>query len=246
MPINFQSLFQDTWNFVRNRAQFTLSAVVLLAALQLGISLIIPRSTFLEAAEGSAIHEQMSAIELLIPSMLSMLVIVFVNVLLILNIKSINNGDYRTFLHNAASAFSLFLQAILLTVVQVFPISLGLAFALFPTLGDSAPLLAMPVMLMGLFVFIKLNLVIYAYLIEEPRKTLGATLKFTWGLSYGRMLPLIMFTAIIYFIPTALSSVVGAFSAFGTFGVILAQALNAFVNLVMVIFSFRFYQSYRQ
>lgn len=246
MSINFQALFQDTWNFVRNRPQFTLYAVALLAILQIAITLFVPHPAMPESVEGNSIREQINAFDLLLPSLLSMSVVVLINVLLILNIKSINNGNYQHFFQNITAALNSFIPTLLLTLIQVFPISLGIAFALFPDFGNAAPLMAMPIMLMGLFVFIKLNLVIYAYLIDEPRKSLGEVLKFVWQLSRGRMLPLIIFTAIIYFIPTVLGSVAGSFAALGTVGVIIGQLLNAFINLTMVIFSFRFYQNYRQ
>lgn len=245
MPIHFQSLFQDTWNFIRNRPSFTLYAIILLAVLQTSIGVLAPRPMIVEGSDAVSIKEQVNVFDLLLPSLLSMAVIIFVNVLLILNIKSINNGDYRTFLQNSNGALTSFFPAMLLTLVQVFPISLGLAFALLPNLGNAAPLMALPLMLMGLFVFIKLNLAIYVYLIDEPKKTIGETLKYTWALSRGRMLPLIIFTAIIYFLPTTLGAVTGIFSSLGIVGVIIAQAFNAFLNLAIVIFSFRFYQSYR-
>lgn len=246
MPINFQALFQDTWNFVRNRPNFTLYAVVLLAVLQVAISSFIPRPELTPAIENSSIRAQINGTEMLMSSVFSMLVIVLVNVLVILNIKSINNGNYQTFLNNMPLALSKFIPTVLITLVQVLPISFGLAFALMPSFGDAASLMALPMMLMGLFVFIKLNLAIYAYLIDDPQKGIGETLKYTWGFSRGRMMPLIMFTAIIYFIPTVLGAVAGALSALGTIGVIMGQAFNAFINLLIVIFSFRFYQTYRQ
>lgn len=246
MPINFLALFQDTWNFVRNRLNFTLYSVILLTVLQIAISSFIPRPELVPVSGEGVIQNPINGSEMLLSSMLSMLVIVLVNVLIILNIKSINNGSYQTFMQNVPLALSKFSQTVLITLVQVLPISFGLAFALIPTFGDGATLMALPMMLMGLFVFIKLNLAIYSYLIDEPQKTIGETLKYTWGLSRGRMLPLIIFTAIIYFIPTTLGTVAGAFAALGTVGVVIGQAFNAFINLLIVIFSFRFYQTYRQ
>lgn len=246
MSINFLALFQDAWNFVRNRLNFTLYAVILLTVLQIAISSFIPRPEISPAIENGSIQDQMNGLEVLSSSVLSMLAIVLVNVLIILNIKAINNGNYQTFLHNLPQAISKFAQTVLITFVQVLPISFGLAFALIPSFGDGATLIALPMMLMGLFVFIKLNLAIYCYLIDEPQKTIGETLKYTWGLSRGRMLSLIIFTAIIYLIPTTLGTIAGTFSALGSIGVIIGQAFNAFINLLIVIFSFRFYQTYRQ
>ena len=97
MPINFIKLLQDSWNFMRNQAQFALLGVVLLVVLQLASFYLSPQMKFSpEEMQNPNAFE--SAFEAQLPSMiLSGLVSVFVNVLIVLNIKSINNGNYHNF-----------------------------------------------------------------------------------------------------------------------------------------------------
>lgn len=245
MPIKFSLLLQDTFNFIRNRANFTLYAVLTLTGLQMAITGLFPRSQLdLQAVQTSPELAQQAMLSTLFPSILSLLAVVFVNVLLILNIKSINNGQYRHFFQHIGESAQRFLPVTLLSILQFLPISIGFSFLLM--LGAEGGLLALPLLISGLFVFIKLNLVIYTYLLEQPK--IGSALKFTWTMSRGKMLPLIIFCALIYGVPMLLSGVVnGVQLALGEIlGNLIGQLLGALINLLVTIFSFRFYQTYRQ
>lgn len=245
MSIKFVNLFQDTWNFVRNRPNFALYAIGLLTLLQVVISLLFKRPQLTpEQLSNPPALQQMLA-EQVLPTFISALALVFVNVLLILNVKSINNGEYQHFFQNISGALQRFLQSAWLTLLQMLPLSVGMSFLLVLGKNDGS-LLAIPLLVTGLYVFVKLNLVVYAYLIE-PNQSLTATLKWTWSLSRGKMLPLIVYSALIYLIPAWIGSVVnGLGAALGSVaGAILVQTVNAFLNLLFVIFSFRFYQVYR-
>lgn len=245
MSINFLSLFQDTWNFVRNRPNFVFYAVCCLTALQLAIAQVFPRPSLNLSQVDSP--ETMNVIaHMLVPSLLSLLVVVWVNVLVILNIKSINRGENAPFFHHLGASFQRFLGVVCLSFVQFLPLSFGVSF-FFLLASDQAGLIAIPLLITGLYVFIKLNLVIYIYLVDEPSRTLGNTLKQCWIMSRGKMLPLILFCALIYIIPLLLSGVVNAIhlALGGAVGEIIAQLLGALINLLMTLFSFRFYQVYR-
>lgn len=246
MPIKFFDLLQDTWNFIRNRPTFTLYGVLLLAVLQVIISLSVPSVEInpQQPVVNQNVVEQLTAG--LAPMILSALAVMFVNILLILNIKSINNGHYQHFFQNIGVSATRFFPAILLTLLQILPISLSTSFTLLQ--GGEASIIALPLMITGIYIFIKLNLVVYTYLIEEPQKSLGQSLAFNWAMSRGKMFPMVLFCLLAYLMP---KFVVDAFSSLAMtlgkeFGTIVVQFVSAFVNFVVVIFSFRFYQIYRK
>lgn len=247
MPIKFSALFQDTWNFIRNRPHFVVYAVICLAGLQIAISLLFPKLQLdLQAVQNSPEIAQQAMFRNLLPSLLSLFAVTFINVLLILNIKAINHGQYGHFFQPLFQSSRRFIPVTLLSFLQFFPLSIGGSFLLM--LGPEAGLIALPLMITGLFVFIKLNLVIYAYLLEEPPLGIGQTLRFTWTMSRGHMMPLISFCALIYAFPMVLSGVLNVIhTALGDLvGNMIVQLLSAFINLLVTIFSFRFYQAYRQ
>lgn len=235
MPINFTELLQQSWNFMRNQPKFTSFAISLLILLQIINFIFLPTTA-----------ESLSA-EMLFPRLLSAAATVFLSILVILNIKSINNGSFQQFFQNSAEALQRFFPVILLTLVMVFPVSVGMAAGTLATVGGDSglSLVALPLLIGGLFIFIKFSLVTFVYLIETPQKTVKETLAFTWQLTRGRMYPVVIYCVISQFLPILLNTLVLSLGA-NLITVVVSLVLSAFLSLYMNIFGFRFYQSYRQ
>lgn len=238
MPIQFPQLLQDSWNFMRNQRAFSLWAMLCFALLQ-ALTLMFSPKIDLNAPE------QLVSIEaFLIPTLLSGLANIFLTVLLILNIKAINQGSFHHFFQPLEQSLNLLFPVILLSILMVLPLSVGLAFLTIQ--AGNLTLVALPLLITGLYLFIKLSLLIYAYLIED-RKTIGETVRFTWALSRGRMLPLILFCVLAYFVPQLLVGIISGISQnLGSANLIISVLLGAFLTVYTLVFSFRFYQVYRQ
>ncbi|MCK3655648.1 hypothetical protein A4G19_07755 [Pasteurellaceae bacterium Macca] len=242
MHSQFPQLLQESWNFIRNHPRFALTGVGLLIALQLAISFALPKVAFSpEMAQNPKAMEQ--AISLLAPTLLSALVSVLVNIILVLNIKSINDGLYHHFFQNIGNTLKALFPVIALMIFMALPLSIGVSFG--GTLGQASgvAIMVLPLMITGIYVFVKLCLVVYAYLIESPQKGVIETLKFTWGLSRGKMGMLFLFCLISNLFPSVVTTL---FLGFGDFGELLSLVIGAFLSLFMVVFSFRFYQVFRQ
>ncbi|HDL5838769.1 TPA: ABC transporter permease [Mannheimia haemolytica] len=244
MSIKFVDLLQQSWNFMRNQQAFSLFAIVTIVVVQLVFILVSPNSPEL-MAESQPQQLQIDAskmVSILLPTILLGVVNLLINVLIIFNIQSINDGNYRQFFQNAGNALKHFLPVLLLQFVMVLPLSLGASFAM---ASPETVIIALPVLVVGFYFFIKLSLVIYAYLLEKPQKSLSESIKFTLQLSRGKMLPLILFCVISYLLPGMLSRL---FTVFGNdfIGIFITIVLSAVINVFMAIFSFRFYQVYRQ
>lgn len=240
MPINFASLFQDSWNFMRNQMQFTLFGIALLAIFPIIIFSLFPSAELnpqqLQSEQNLALLAQT-----MIPMIISSAISVFINILLIINIQAISNGSFQRFFNLTGMALKAFFPVLLLTLFMVMPVSFALSFSGIAIQSNNVGPLLLPLMVVGIFVFVKLSLVSYAYLIEKPQKSIFDTLKFTWQLSRGKMVSLLIFCMLTYLLP----SFIGAAIA-GVAGSILSQIASAVLNLFIVIFSVRFYQVYRQ
>lgn len=249
MPIQFSTLLQDSWNFLRNRFQFTFYALILLTTLQASISLLFPRLTSnlneMQAGSEMVMSEMLQG--MLLPSFLSLLATTFVNVLLILNISAINNGSYTHFFQQTNQTLVRFLPVVALSFMQYLPLSLGVSAILFSQNSEMS-LLMLPLFITGIYVFIKLILTVYVYLIETPQKGIGETLSFTWRLSRGKMFPLVILFMIVYIIPMFLSGFIlnGASLAGEVVRDVIAHFFGSLINLFVTILTFRFYQHYRQ
>lgn len=241
MPVHFFGLLQDSWNFMRNRPHFTLYGVGLLFGLQLTIAYLLPAAQLSETQMRSPDALEQAVAAQILPTMLSGVISVFVNILLILNIKSINNGNYQHFFQHSWLTFSKLLPVIALTLVMALPLSMAIAFGGTAAQSGNLALLILPLMITGIYVFLKLCLAVYTYLIEGVG--ISDALKQTWQLTRGRMLAMLLFCLLSYLVPNVLSAV--ATQLGGSFGVVLGQGVNALLNLFVVIFTFRFYQALR-
>lgn len=135
-----------------------------------------------------------------------------------------------------------FLPVLILQFIMVLPLSLGASFLM---ASPESVMIALPVLVMGLYFCIKLSIVIYAYLLESPRKTLLGSIKFTFQLSRGKIFPLILFCVISYLLPGMLSRLLAVLGN-DVMGAFITVVCSAVINVFMLIFSFRFYQVYRQ
>ena len=128
MPINFLGLLQDSWNFMRNQLNFTLFGVGLLVVLQLASFYFMPPIQLSEQELQSSQAMQKVISAQLYPTIISGIISVFVNVLLILNIKSISKGEYQHFFQNIGTTLQKLPAVIVLSLLMVMPLSVAIAF----------------------------------------------------------------------------------------------------------------------
>ena len=231
MPINFPQLLQDSWNFIRNRRQFSLTAMGLLLAIQLLATFVL--SNFMVSD---------SAVSLL-PSFLIGIGNIFISVLLVLNINDINAGTFQSFFQNTSKALAKLLPTISLNIIMVLPLSFGMLSILFGNIsGSGASIFSLPLSAIGIFVFVRLNLAIYVFLVENYR--VGQAVKFMWQLAKGKMAVLFAYTLLANLLPILITALVGRLGD-NVAIMVLSFMISAFLSLFTTIFSFRFYQTIR-
>ncbi|WP_373766454.1 hypothetical protein [Glaesserella sp.] len=241
MPIKFPDLLQDSWNFMRNQLPFSLFSVGLLMILQLTSHYIMPKSAVPQHVQSL---DASGLLILILPAILFALLNILANALIILNIKAINDGGYQHFFRHIGDAVKVFLPLMLINIVMVLPLSIGVSFG--GTVGQAdagLAILILPLMLSGIYIFVKLNLAPYAYLVEEPRMRVSETLKFTWGLTRGKMSMMFLFCLIAYVMPILLGAMIGRINE--PTGLLVAL-FSGLVGTFTAIFAFRFYQVYRR
>lgn len=97
MPIKFVDLFQQSWNFMRNQQSFTLFAIATIVVVQMAFILLLPASPeILADTQPQQIQiDSEKLLSVLMPTILLGVANLFLTVLMILNIQSINNGNYQ-------------------------------------------------------------------------------------------------------------------------------------------------------
>ncbi|EIJ69621.1 hypothetical protein E5Q53_02235 [Haemophilus parahaemolyticus] len=231
MPINFPQLLQDSWNFIRNRRQFSLTAIGLLLAIQLLATFVLANLM----ASNSTVS--------LLPSLLIGIGNIFISVLLVLNINDINAGTFQSFFQNTGKALTKLLPAILLYIIMGLPLSFGMSSILFGNIsGSGANIFSLPLLAIGIFVFVRLNLSTYVFLVENYR--VGQAVKFMWQLAKGKMAVLFAYTLLANLLPILITALVGRLGD-NVAIMVLSFMISAFLSLFTTIFSFRFYQTIR-
>lgn len=231
MPINFPQLLQDSWNFIRNRSQFSLTAMILLIAIQLVATFVL---------SGLILSNSPAA---LLPSLLIGVGNIFISILLILNIKAINAGNFQSFFQNAGKAFVKLLPAISLYIIMVLPLSFGMSSILFGNIsGNGTSIIGLPLLAIGIFIFVRLNLATYAFLVEDYR--VGQAVKFMWQLAKGKMAALFAYSLLANVLPILITALIGRLGD-NIAVTIFAFVISAFLSLFTTIFGFRFYQTIR-
>ncbi|WP_281773789.1 hypothetical protein [Haemophilus parahaemolyticus] len=231
MPINFPQLLQDSWNFIRNRRQFSLTAIGLLLAIQLLATFVLTNLM----ASNSTVS--------LLPSLLIGIGNIFISVLLVLNINDINAGIFQSFFQNTSKALAKLLPAISLNIIMVLPLSFGMSSILFSNIsGSGASIFSLPLSAIGIFVFVRLNLAIYVFLVENYR--VGQAVKFMWQLAKGKMAALFAYTLLANLLPILITTLVGRLGD-NVAIMVLSFVISAFLSLFTTILGFRFYQTIR-
>ena len=221
MPINFPQLLQDSWNFIRNRRQFSLTAIGLLLAIQLLATFVLANLM----ASNSTVS--------LLPSLLIGIGNIFISVLLVLNINDINSGTFQSFFQNTSKALTKLLPAILLYIIMGLPLSFGMSSILFGNIsGSGANIFSLPLLAIGIYVF----------LVENYR--VGQAVKFMWQLAKGKMAVLFAYTLLANLLPILITALVGRLGD-NVAIMVLSFMISAFLSLFTTIFSFRFYQTIR-
>ncbi len=249
MPLDFSRLFQDSWNFIRNQQQFTFFSVLLLTLASFGMSFamskVVPADLLTQNLSSDQIN--IDAASVLGISLAYLLVNAWFHILIILNIKSISRGNYHHYFTNNLAVINYIAPVILFVFIMIMPISIAFSFgSILVSVNSAMGIIFLPLLISGLYIFIKLSLITYVYLLEEPKKRVSETFNFTWQLSRGRMVPLLLFCLVVYVAPLLLGGIFSGGQDLFSFGFFISHLINAFISLFTIIFGFRFYQAYRQ
>lgn len=242
MPLNFLQLLQESWNFMRNQVNFSLISLGLVVASQLLFWSLQPDA----AITFSATPEQREQILLanLPYAVLSALTNALIAVMMILNIKAINAGQYHHFFSPLPHALKVLLPVIVINVLMILPFVFGLSFSGMFFMAGSMQLLGLPFFVCGAYLSMKLYVSYYAYLLDTPQKSIGESLKFAWTHSRGRMKVLVLFCLIALLLPFLLNNQLVQLQS-ELIWTLISVVIGAVINVYLAIFGFRFYQVYR-
>ncbi|TNH03987.1 hypothetical protein [Testudinibacter sp. TR-2022] len=228
MPVNFIKIFQDSWNFILNQRQMALFFLLLL---------VIDNVFFRYLLNGVDPQSEGGGSTFLMLTVAGQVV----NSLLILWFLSMITFISQQKPANLSNAFTYAVKKtpifLLLNFLIVMPFSLAAA-SYVATGGGS--LFALPSVLIGCYLFIRLCLAPYSYVLENS--TFSQALKLVWLNGSGkRILPLFLFSLLVYLIPLIITLQLAPLASSIVMTLIVA-AVSASISLFTLVFTYRFYQ----
>lgn len=245
MAINFTKIFQDSWNFVRNTRQITITFVLLFflnqALIQLLSHLVIPEKALAQnpeqLAEVLSINSPYSNFSLVV--IINQLISFLLSLWCLASIHQVSHGVYvpSTSLRLALKRFggALFINLLLIT-----PLVLGLtdiAFSVLTAKHDPS-VFSLIAMAFGLYIFIRCCLASVYYLFTPL--TISQALRDAWKSGHQRVSMLLIYCALIYFMLPLISSQIAGLSSHIIFD-LLSALIMAFLSVFSLVFTYRFY-----
>ncbi|MGQ0287182.1 hypothetical protein ACT2CV_08270 [Pasteurellaceae bacterium 22721_9_1] len=256
MPINFTQLFKDSWHFLQNQRQFSITFLVILSLNTLMAILLHP-TVAIENAEALTQEQRM---EILLQqtqnadgrliTVVQFLVGLFISYWGILTVHKISQREFQGIIPTAISHLPRLLGAIIMALMILIPVLISIVYLatavlshLFQGVEPISPLPALILVIIASWLAIRLCLSPIAYL--SNNSSFRNTLKVNFQLGKKGYSSLFFYCVINYFLATILNAQI-ALLARNEVMMILAVVLTSALNLFLMVFSYRFYQVFTQ
>ncbi|MBE2895297.1 hypothetical protein HPC38_00155 [Pasteurellaceae bacterium HPA106] len=229
--MNFTAIIQDCVNFMRNQKQMTLFFIVLQAIIAFTLR-ALPLDPLVN--ETNQINTTQALIA--VGGQIAVLVVTLWLLNAIMQVSRTHQIHYASALSNSLKQLLPFL---LLNFFVVLPFTL----AILSLLTGSGGILGLVAILLGGFMFVRLSLAPYAYVID--RTSINAAMKKVWQQGTGRMFALFLFTIIAYIFPSAVNLQLARLGDSALVEV-LTTLISSTIAVFSLIFTYRFYQQFMQ
>lgn len=251
MPINFTKIFQDSWNFIQNQRQITLTFLSAFFISNVVISILLEATAATDPIpQGNEELSQVLGISAATPSTaISILIYQFLYVLLsswcLVSIHNISQKGTFSLAYNLSHAMKRVVGVLLINIILLLPIIIGVSeifFSLIITKQQSS-IFSLLSLAFGVYLFIRFCLASVHYLIANT--TIGQAFQITWRASTKRVAPLFLYCLILHFL---LPLLMRHLSALGINLVLelVIELITAFLIVFSLVFTYRFYTIFMQ
>ncbi|UDW84763.1 hypothetical protein K7G91_001057 [Pasteurella canis] len=251
MPINFTKIFQDSWNFIQNQRQFTLTFIVAFFLSNLFITLMLNLFPTTEITTNSSDElAQVLGIGTVSPNIAILLIAyqllyLFIASWCLISIHQISQSQHFSLNTTITTVSKRFIGVLLINIILLMPILIGVSKIFFSlimnkTQPSNFSLLSAG---LGIYLFIRFCLTSVHYLIRDV--TISQALQTTWKAGIKRTAPLFLYCLIIHFLLPLLIRHISAFSINFIFEIII-DVMTSFLTVFSLIFTYRFYTIFMQ
>lgn len=248
MPINFTSLFQDSWNFMRNQKELVYRFLFIYALFSLASyalsSNLLDNADLVSSNTPEQALQNIALSDVALMYALQQVAFLFLNCWAMLSVDQINRQHAFNLNQSFTATLSKFIGVIVLNILLVLPLLLIALDIISSILTERSPsAFALPGMIFGIFVFIRLFLAPIAYLLGE--QTFSNAIGFIWKTGVKRNGTLLLFCLITQFLFGLIAQPLNALASNGILAIV-AAILLAGLNLFSLILTYRFYTLFTQ
>ncbi|ACA32466.1 hypothetical protein [Histophilus somni] len=241
--INFTHIFQDCWNFVRNQQKITLQFTALLFIVSV-FALFFKQSIQTDTLELSETISNTETLQLSHYLFISGLLRMFISAWGILTIHQLSQHIEPQLSQSVISTAKRFGGLLLLNILIAIPLGIGTSEILVSAIMHKSPsIFSLFALALGIFVFVRLNLLNVHYLIHNH--SISQSLKTMWKSGVKRTHLLFLYTLINCLLPFLLRQL-SLFLSHNLFMEILITAIISLAEVFLLIFTYRFYTLFMQ
>ncbi|HDX1179534.1 TPA: hypothetical protein RNY19_001780 [Pasteurella multocida] len=253
MSINFTKIFQDSWNFVRNQRQISLTFVFAFFLANLLISLLITSLSPTDVISQSNNNEDLAQVlgiaavnsNVMMLSFAHQIIYFLISAWCLISIHQISQSSHFSLNTSFSQALQRFLGAFVINLLLLTPLLIGLSQIFFSlVIQKSQPaMFSLLSMGLGIYLCIRFCLTSVHYLITTAN--ISQSFKTTWQAGIKRVAPLFLYCLIVYFLLPMLTR---QFSLLAT-NLLLEMLValgTAFLTVFSLVFTYRFYTLFMQ
>ncbi|WP_133543299.1 hypothetical protein [Mesocricetibacter intestinalis] len=253
MPINFTQIFHNSWNFVRNEKQFTLSFLVIFALTLLLVNhltreFLAPVMDKISQADNSELEsllQQGQQSKGALSYLFNQFLVLLVSSWGIIHIHRISQRNTPNLIGSFAVVLSKLAGIVILNVLIMLPMLAAMA-NLLPLMlsGSGAVSIALIAVILGIFIYVRLCLAPLSYFIGN--KPIMQAIPYFWRIGNKRTGTLLIYCLIVQFFLPFVSM---QFSFLGQMNILLeiiSILAISFINLFTLVITYRFYTLFIQ
>ncbi|OOS00696.1 hypothetical protein B0186_05825 [Canicola haemoglobinophilus] len=248
--INFTHIFQDCWNFMRNQQKITLQFTALFFVTSI-FTVFFTQPSQIQALElsetmpASSMDNLQISKYLIMLGLLQVLLKIFISAWGTATIHQLSQHFQAQLSHSFTIAAKRLLGLVLINILISIPLGIGASEILVSTMTHKSPsVFSLIAVALGIFVFVRLNLLNVHYLIHN--QSFNQSLRTMWQSGIKRTQHLFLYTLISYI---ALPLLLRQFSLWVGNNLLMEILITAIISLAdvfLLIFTYRFYTIFMQ
>ncbi|OOF68726.1 hypothetical protein [Rodentibacter caecimuris] len=243
MSIHFDQILQDSWNFIRNQQKIALTFIAILFCSQVLFLSVMPNSEMiipknLSPAQLQQILQEAFSANSITLSLINQLFLLIIAAWGIMTIHQISQNQGASLTQSFNRILPRIMGVVWINILVILTMTIGMSQLLLATLSGSGTLPGLIILLIGLFIYIRLELAALHYLIQPISTPIA--LRQIWQAGLTRNRTLVLYSILTKAVPVILVLPLTSLPDSQILTMVI-QLISSFLAFFIYIFTYRFY-----